>query len=40
MQTLTAHGEETLSAYGTAHSTIKGTPLSRDEPRKIDATTN
>ena len=30
-------GDESISAYGPARSTIKGTPLSPDELRKIDA---
>ena len=29
--------DEKLSAYGTARSTVKGSPLSSDELRKIDA---
>ena len=28
---------QAISAYGTARSTIKGTPLSSEELRKIDA---
>ncbi|MGO9153733.1 phosphoketolase family protein [Mycobacterium sp.] len=31
------HADEKISAYGTARSTIKGTPLSAEELRKIDA---
>jgi len=31
------HGNKSISAYGPARSTIKGTPLSPDELRKIDA---
>jgi xylulose-5-phosphate/fructose-6-phosphate phosphoketolase len=31
------HADEKISAYGTARSTIKGTPLSSEELRKIDA---
>jgi xylulose-5-phosphate/fructose-6-phosphate phosphoketolase len=31
------HGDASISAYGPARSTIKGTPLSPDELRKIDA---
>ena len=31
------HGEESISAYGPARATVKGTPLSLDELRKIDA---
>ena len=31
------HSDSALSAYGTARSTIKGTPLSPDELHKIDA---
>jgi xylulose-5-phosphate/fructose-6-phosphate phosphoketolase len=31
------HQDEKISAYGAARSTIKGTPLSSDELRKIDA---
>src|SRR5208283_2980520 len=30
-------GDESISAYGTARSSVKGTPLSMDELRKIDA---
>ena len=30
-------GDESISAYGPARSTVKGTPLSTDELRKIDA---
>jgi len=30
-------GDQPLSAYGTARSTVKGSPLSADELRKIDA---
>jgi len=29
--------DESISAYGAARSTIKGTPLSADELRRIDA---
>ena len=31
------HGGESISAYGPARSTVKGTPLSKDELRQIDA---
>jgi xylulose-5-phosphate/fructose-6-phosphate phosphoketolase len=31
------HADEEISPYGTARSTVKGTPLSSDELRKIDA---
>ena len=31
------NSELAISAYGTAHSTVKGAPLSADELRKIDA---
>ena len=31
------HGDESISAYGPARSTVKGTPLSKDELRRIDA---
>jgi xylulose-5-phosphate/fructose-6-phosphate phosphoketolase len=31
------HADETISAYGKARSTVKGTPLTSDELRKIDA---
>jgi xylulose-5-phosphate/fructose-6-phosphate phosphoketolase len=34
---MTDHGNKSISAYGPARSTIKGTPLSPDELRKIDA---
>jgi xylulose-5-phosphate/fructose-6-phosphate phosphoketolase len=34
---MAVHGEKSISAYGPARSTIKGTPLSPDELRKIDA---
>ena len=33
----TVRADETISSYGTARSTVKGTPLSSDELRKIDA---
>ena len=33
----TVRADENISAYGTARSTVKGTPLSSDELRKIDA---
>ena len=33
----THRSDEAISAYGTARSTIKGTPLSPDDLRKIDA---
>src|SRR3984885_14061290 len=31
------HADDEISPYGTARSTVKGTPLSSDELRKIDA---
>jgi xylulose-5-phosphate/fructose-6-phosphate phosphoketolase len=34
---MTVHGNESISAYGPARATIKGTPLSPDELSKIDA---
>jgi xylulose-5-phosphate/fructose-6-phosphate phosphoketolase len=42
MSTLTkasesVHADEEISPYGTARSTVKGTPLSSDELRKMDA---
>ena len=33
----TLRAEEAISAYGTARSTVEGTPLSPDELRKVDA---
>ncbi|MGA8180195.1 MAG: phosphoketolase family protein [Desulfobacterales bacterium] len=36
-QPVAVHGENSISAYGPARSTIKGTPLNPDELRKIDA---
>ncbi len=36
-QTESNHTDVDISAYGTARSTVKGTPLSSDELRKIDA---
>ena len=36
-QPLAVHGDESLSAYGPARATVKGTPLSPDELRQIDA---
>ena len=33
----TVRADEKISAYGKARSTVKGTPLSPDELRKIDA---
>jgi xylulose-5-phosphate/fructose-6-phosphate phosphoketolase len=33
----TVHADEKISPYGTARTTVKGTPLSSDELRKIDA---
>jgi len=36
-QSVTVHGDNSISAYGPARSTIKGTPLNPDELRKIDA---
>src|SRR5271168_545546 len=33
----TLRSDEAISAYGTARSTVEGTPLSPDELRKIDA---
>ncbi len=33
----TFHSDDAISAYGTARSTVEGTPLSPDELRKIDA---
>jgi xylulose-5-phosphate/fructose-6-phosphate phosphoketolase len=36
-KTETVHRDETITAYGPARSTAKGTPLSIDELRKIDA---
>ena len=33
----TSHSDSSLSAYGTARSTIEGKPLNPDELRKIDA---
>ena len=33
----TVRVDEKISPYGTARSTVKGTPLSPDELRKIDA---
>ena len=33
----TVRADEDISAYGKARSTVKGTPLSPDELRKIDA---
>ena len=36
-QPMTVHGDNSISAYGPARSTIKGTPLNPDELRKIDA---
>ncbi|MGO9108180.1 MAG: hypothetical protein ACLP9L_03005 [Thermoguttaceae bacterium] len=34
---MAVHGDESISAYGPARSTVKGTPLSTDELRKINA---
>jgi len=34
---MAAQGDESISAYGPARSTVKGTPLSTDELRRIDA---
>src|SRR6204780_4733990 len=31
------HADDEISPYGTARSTVKGSPLSADELRKIDA---
>ena len=36
-QPLAVHGDESLSAYGPARTTVAGTPLSREELRRIDA---
>jgi xylulose-5-phosphate/fructose-6-phosphate phosphoketolase len=36
-QTVTVHGDESISAYGPARSTIKGTPLNPEELGKIEA---
>ena len=36
-QPLAVHGDESLSAYGPARATVAGTPLSREELRRIDA---
>jgi xylulose-5-phosphate/fructose-6-phosphate phosphoketolase len=36
-QPMTIHGDESISAYGPARSTIKETPLSPEELRQIDA---
>ncbi len=36
-QPLAVHGDESISAYGPARATVKGTPLSLEELRRIDA---
>ena len=36
-QPLAVHGGESISAYGPARATVAGTPLSREELRRIDA---
>ena len=36
-ETETFRADQAISAYGTARSTVKGTPLNSDELRKIDA---
>ncbi len=36
-QPMAVHGDESISAYGPARATVKGTPLSPDELRQIDA---
>jgi xylulose-5-phosphate/fructose-6-phosphate phosphoketolase len=36
-QPLAVHGDKSISAYGPARATVKGTPLSLDELRRIDA---
>jgi xylulose-5-phosphate/fructose-6-phosphate phosphoketolase len=36
-QPMAVHGDESISAYGPARTTVKGAPLSADELRQIDA---